>query len=79
MAEPPRKDLKRPFFVAWLAFCLVLVVLVWVDNLGPGEVAAPQPGFVRSTAPVSVGTVTPTVSVVATPGEAPTQDVTDDQ
>ena len=78
MAEPPRKDLKRPFFVVWLALCLGLVVLVWVDNLGPGEAAAPQPGFVRSTAPVNAPTLV--VRPTATPTPEPTliQDAPDD-
>lgn len=77
MAEPTRKDLKRPFFFAWLAICVALVVLVWVDNLGPGE-AAPQPGFVRSTAPVNAPTLV--VRSTATPTPEPTliQDAPDD-
>ena len=78
MAEPPRKDLKRPFFVAWLAFCLALVVLVWVDNLGPGETAAPQPGFVRSTVPVSTPTPPAQPTATSTPEPILIQDAPDD-
>ena len=78
MAEPARKDVKRPFFFAWLAICVALVVLVWVDNLGPGE-AAPQPGFVRSTAPVAQATATLRPTATPVPGPVETQDVTDDQ
>ncbi|MBL8096121.1 MAG: hypothetical protein JNL73_18240 [Anaerolineales bacterium] len=82
MADAKRKDVKQPFFIAWLLACLALVILVWADNLGPGEAAAPQPGFIRSTAPayVAPATATPTaVPATATSGPIETQDITDDQ
>lgn len=81
MADAKRKDVKQPFFIAWLLACLALVILVWADNLGPGEAAAPQPGFVRSTAPVNglSVTATPQPTITPTPGVLETQDITDDQ
>lgn len=79
MADAKRKDVKQPFFIAWLLACLALVILVWADNLGPGEASAPQPGFVRSTAPVSAATATARPTQTPTPGVVETQDITDDQ
>lgn len=79
MAEAKRNDLKQPLFLAWLLACLALVILVWADNLGPGEASAPQPGFVRSTAPASAATTTARPTQTPTPGAIETQDITDDQ
>ncbi len=80
MADPQRKDVRQPLLLIWVAVCVSLVALVWVDNFRPDVNTASQPAFIRSTAPASAATATPTPTptTLATPGEAPTQDGTDD-
>ena len=59
MASAPRKELTQGVVLAWIALSVLLIGLIWADNL-----AGPQPGeggFIRGT-PVRLATIAPTLT-----------------
>ncbi|MEP7355615.1 MAG: hypothetical protein ABI847_00085 [Anaerolineales bacterium] len=69
MASTPREGLKQSLLLAFLALSVVLVALVWADNLSDRPTGGT--GFVRSTptAPLThvALSATPTATLTPTP------------